>query len=117
MKIEGWACDFAVPDRKLTISILLDDTCLGEVKADIFRADLLTLGQGDGYCGFRQELPRLIFDGRSHSISALINEYNAFSRNSPRLISPKDLVCASLRRIRTKFAAIRELLTENETPA
>jgi hypothetical protein len=54
--LEGWAFAGAgVPP--LTVAILLNGALVGEVSADLYRADLKAAGLGDGHCGFRFDLP------------------------------------------------------------
>ncbi len=53
---EGWAFDQERPLRSLRISILREDTCIGEAVANSFRKDLGDAGFGEGWCAFRARL-------------------------------------------------------------
>lgn len=55
--VAGWAFDPGAPDRRIALRVAIDDTNAGEFTADLFRADLLAAGVGDGRHGFHHTLP------------------------------------------------------------
>ncbi len=55
--ISGWALDMAAPDRPVILDIIADGRRLGQVIANIHRADVQATLGGPGYCGFELPLP------------------------------------------------------------
>ena len=54
--ITGWAMDWLDPDRRLPVSLALDDRLVATTEARHLRRDLASLGFSDGRHGFRFEL-------------------------------------------------------------
>ena len=56
-RITGWASDTASPDKPTRLRILVDDAVLGQIVADMYRADLQTAGIGEGRHAFEFTVP------------------------------------------------------------
>jgi len=56
-KISGWAQHVLAPEHPVTLDIYANDTRLGRVLADLYRADVYEEGFGSGYHGFEFALP------------------------------------------------------------
>jgi SGNH hydrolase-like domain, acetyltransferase AlgX len=53
----GWAADYADPDARVTVTLVVDGEAVAEGLASIARPDLASLELGDGAHGFLIELP------------------------------------------------------------
>ena len=53
----GWAQDLAAPGVPVSLDICADGRRIGRVLANLFRADVVEAGYGDGYQGFEFALP------------------------------------------------------------
>ena len=70
----GWAWDPSRPGARLRVDLAVDGQPLRRVTASGFRPDLLDAGIGDGRHAFSLELPRRVFDGLEHTLSATVIE-------------------------------------------
>jgi hypothetical protein len=70
--VRGWAWDPSKPDAPLTVELYDGNRLLKTLAADQLRPDLKDLGKGNGKHMFREATPKEFFDGRPHSIRAVI---------------------------------------------
>ena len=75
--VVGWVWSPRSPLERIWVSVFVDDEPVGLVAADLERADLLTVGFGDGAHGFEIELPtRLRSDGQQHTVRVMAGRSN-----------------------------------------
>ncbi len=55
--VSGWCYDKSNPEKKHLIHIYADDLLIATGMANLFRSDLLNAGMGEGFNGFKIELP------------------------------------------------------------
>lgn len=92
--VSGWA-RIAYQSQRLTVDILNNGKSLGQVSANVFRADKQD-SSNDGYSGFSFTMPPSLRDGKSHIIETrLIHPTDStHSLNGTQLPgSPKSIVC------------------------
>jgi GT2 family glycosyltransferase/glycosyltransferase involved in cell wall biosynthesis len=82
--ISGWAADSGTSVDRMHIEILADGILLTQTVANVFRADLVAAGIGDGKFGFKVMLPEALLDGSEHMI-----EVREISTGSMLAGSPK----------------------------
>jgi hypothetical protein len=68
-RVRGWARDLDRPGRPVQLQIVADGLVLCEVVADMFRADLLAAGIGDGRHAFDVTIPGGLSPDATHVIS------------------------------------------------
>ena len=69
LTIKGWCWAPAEPGRTVAVRALLEGREIATATADEFRADLVTVGIGEGRHAFVLHLPPELADGRMHAIS------------------------------------------------
>lgn len=84
-RIDGWAWDRNDPDP-ITVSVLVDGVPTGTLVANVYRADLVNAGIGDGSHGFSGNLPEHAWDGNEHTIALTFEQTNEMLIGSPRKI-------------------------------
>lgn len=84
--IEGWAHDPANPECPIMLEVVANGAVIGAVLADQYRADLVTFGRADGYCGFAFRLPAPLDARRRHILSVRRAADGAELRGMPALI-------------------------------
>jgi hypothetical protein len=67
--VRGWAVDRDMPSQPVQLQIVVDGVVLCEVVADMFRADLLAAGIGDGRHAFDVTIPGGLPLDQTHVIS------------------------------------------------
>jgi hypothetical protein len=67
--VRGWAVDRDMPGQPVQLQIVVDGVVLCEVVADMFRADLLAAGIGDGRHAFDVTIPGGLSLDQTHVIS------------------------------------------------
>lgn len=82
-RIEGWAWDPLAPDKRLRLELVEGGNQLLVVVADIYRADLVQLGCGDGRHGFRIELEVGLLTEGSHLLTLRCADTGATMPGSP----------------------------------
>jgi O-antigen biosynthesis protein len=98
-RIAGWACDMAIPDRRVAIDLIRDGVVLQTVLADQFREDLQAAGIGDGHAGFSFTLPQ---DGTFRDpteISVTISGGSLNLVNSPLVVAAPPPFCGAFDRL------------------
>lgn len=68
--LSGWAWDATRPTTPIEVDVFADGNFLTRTVADLFRADLVVAGKGDGRHGFSVPVPASLRDGNSHAITA-----------------------------------------------
>lgn len=86
-QIWGWAWDRSKPNQPVTVSIFAGGTLLANVRADLFRQDLLNADKGDGKHAFVFNVPESIKNGQAQSISVRIAGTSTQLGFSPRAIT------------------------------
>ena len=66
--IAGWAMDPAAPGAPVTLEVLIDGVCEGQLAARMYRADLEKAGIGEGRHGFQITIPGGLSPARDHEI-------------------------------------------------
>lgn len=82
--IIGWAANKAAFGEKIEVDVIADGYLVTKAVANIFRADLLHEGIGDGKHGFKITLPESIFDGNNHSIEVRVAKNGQLLSGSPK---------------------------------
>ncbi len=85
VRIQGWAWDANDASGVVGVDIFDGAVFLGTTLANIFRADLLAAGIGDGRHGLDVSLPAL-HDGRTHSIHLVVAGTPVDLGNSPTAV-------------------------------
>ncbi|KQY45714.1 glycosyltransferase [Rhizobium sp. Root483D2] len=70
--IGGWLYSPLHTDANLTVQIIVDNVVLAELPASTYRDDLTEAGIGNGNHAFQFEMPRELFDGRSHFVDVVV---------------------------------------------
>jgi hypothetical protein len=81
--IKGYALDKGRQDNAVEVEILEGKTVKMTVTANVYRSDLLTIGNGSGKYGFTRAFPAGLKDGQSHELSARIKGTNYYLNGSP----------------------------------
>ena len=66
--ITGWAMDYLLPGRAISVDVIGDDILIATVSASQFRQDVLDEGIGTGRYGFSVNTPPALKDGQPHRI-------------------------------------------------
>lgn len=72
--LQGWAIDRANPDSPISVDLLDNGVVIATIPCGEYRKDVKESGIGDGYCGFRFELPLSFLDGELHTISVCFSD-------------------------------------------
>lgn len=72
--LRGWLWDPDRPDEALLGEVHLDGQPIGQIRADLPRADLEAIGFGAGGAGFAFALPAAAQDGQAHEITLIAEE-------------------------------------------
>ena len=83
-QVRGWAWNMAHPERRLEISIRVDDARDFVTRADMYRQDVHDAGHGDGYSGFAWAPPKELRDNLPHRVD--ISAAGRRLLGSPKLI-------------------------------
>ncbi|MET0646299.1 MAG: DUF4082 domain-containing protein [Pyrinomonadaceae bacterium] len=93
-QVWGWAWDRNNPNSPVNLDVLVNDTYLGTVTANIFRQDLLNAGKGNGFHGFVFNLPSFpVQDGRAHSVKVKLS---VMPMSQSLNLSPRPVICGAL---------------------
>lgn len=87
--IAGWAWDASAPNGSIGIRILGDGGTLTTLTANHPRPDLKAAGKGTGAHAFVLNLPRVLKDGRVHTVAAKVDGSEFELPNSPQTITCK----------------------------
>ena len=85
-KIEGWAWDPQVPNKRIRLDLVEGDNRLSSVVANMYRSDLVRLGCGDGRHGFCIELKEGLLPEGSHVLELRCADTGATMPGSPILV-------------------------------
>jgi hypothetical protein len=86
--VAGWAWDRLSPSSRINVNIYDGGALLTTVTANLYRADLLNAGIGDGYHGFSWTVPDSLKDGLAHSIRVKLA-----STGADLVATPKSITC------------------------
>jgi hypothetical protein len=89
MFVRGWASARSKPSESLRVSIVVDDTEIGNLVADRPRANLKQLFGDDIHHGFEVLIPSKYYDGRPHQISVLAPDGSPIAPARPFTIGPE----------------------------
>ena len=112
-RVLGWAYDYSVPDRRVSLMLEVDDEEIGRVIADGYRAGLEHADIGDGRHGFAVNLPARFCDGATHRIAIVLPTGEPLRVRHPFWVSVSE---AALEWSDTSFIADGELIVP-QTPA
>ncbi len=73
--VSGWAANPGLPSHRCRITVTLDGTPVGSGPADMFRADLLAAGKGDGNHAFRIAVPSGAVTRPGQAVDVLADGY------------------------------------------
>jgi hypothetical protein len=83
----GWAWNANEPDTPINVDIYDGGALVATISANVFRADLVTNGVGNGYHGFVYSYDDHIKDGRPHSMRVRFARTNIDLSNTPKSIT------------------------------
>jgi|GEM_PF-3461865 len=83
----GWAWNANEPDTPINVDIYDGVALVATISANVFRADLVRNGVGNGYHGFVYSYNDQIKDGRPHSIRVRFAGTNIDLSNTPKSIA------------------------------
>src|SRR5690349_4414639 len=64
----GWAWDANQPNTPINLDLFDGSTLIETIAANVYRADLVSAGIGNGYHGFSYNTPPSLKNGQNHSI-------------------------------------------------
>jgi hypothetical protein len=89
-EVRGWVWDRHAPMRRLGVEIHAAGKLIGAAKADLFRADLATIGIGDGRHGFKFQLPHEAFPQETIAVKVEQSQFwliDSFARARPAVMN------------------------------
>ncbi len=72
----GWATCPGNPQKALSVEIVCDGEVVAITHTSLHRPDVAAVGIENAYCGFVAKLPLRVFDGKMHTFTARVREYN-----------------------------------------